>query len=129
MNQDSHVILMQASPDDHTAGIAALAKAQDIVRRGQTLKQVFFYGPAVIYGSRFLQFPSGYSNLQEQWRELAQTHDFALVVCATVGGQYGLEALPPPDGNLAADFSAGGLAEFIATLAESSHLSQFQGSF
>lgn len=128
MANSSYVIMLQAAPDDYLAGQQALQCAQDIVSRGEQLKQVFFYGPAVIYANQFLQSPSGYPDLQQQWRKFSREHNIPLVVCATVGSQYGLEALPPPAGNLAEDFAAGGLAEFIETLANTEHLLQIQGN-
>ncbi|EGN75762.1 uncharacterized conserved protein involved in intracellular sulfur reduction [Idiomarina sp. A28L] len=128
MVNSSYVIMLQAAPDDYLAGQQALQCAQDLVTKGNQLKQVFFYGPAVIYANQFLQGPSGAPNLQEQWRKFSTENNIPLVVCATVGSQYGLEALPPPAGNLAEGFVAGGLAEFIETLAKAEHFLQFQGS-
>lgn len=128
MTKSSYVIMLQAAPDDYETGVRALLHAQKLLANGDQLTQVFFYGPGVIYANQYLQFPSGYQDLQKEWQNLAEEYNLPLVVCATVGPQYGLEALSAPAGNLANGFLAGGLAEFIETLANTEHLVQFQGN-
>ncbi|MCC5856511.1 MAG: DsrE family protein [Idiomarina sp.] len=121
----SYILLMQSGPDQTEQGLHALATAENLIAEGHRITQVFFYGPAVIFGNQFLSFPSSLDDLQQRWRQLSHAHDVPLVVCSTVGAQYGVEALPPPQGNLAAGFQAGGLAEFVATLANTEQLLQF----
>ncbi|MCO4320782.1 DsrE family protein [Aliidiomarina quisquiliarum] len=123
----SYLLLVQANPDDITTGLQALEQAQQLASQGETIAQVFFYGQGVLYANRFLSFPSGLPNLQAAWLKFSQQHNVPLVVCATVASQYGVEALPPPAGNLAEGFHAGGLTEFMATLVSTDTLLQYPG--
>ncbi|HLV49239.1 MAG TPA: DsrE family protein [Aliidiomarina sp.] len=120
-----YLLLVQANPDDTQTGLRALEQAEQLVAQGEQVSQVFFYGQGVLYANCFLSFPSGLPNLQATWQQLSRRYNIPLVVCATVASQYGLEALEPPTGNLAEDFHAGGLTEFMSTLANCDTLLQF----
>lgn len=120
-----YLLLVQANPDDITTGLQALEQAQQLASQGEAIGQVFFYGHGVLYANQFLSSPSGLPNLQTAWLEFSQQYNVPLVVCATVASQYGLEALPPPAGNLAEGFHAGGLTEFMATLVSADTLLQY----
>lgn len=119
---NSYMLLIQTNPDDIDNGLFALQQAEQLLTAGKKITQVFFYGQGVLYGQHYLSFPSGLPNLQAAWLELAKQYHFPLVVCATVGQQYGLEAFPVPAGTLAAGFDAGGLTEFLTLLANCSQL-------
>lgn len=121
----NYIFLVQTNPDDIHAGLDAIHQVTQIAEQGHDIEQVFFYGPGVGYGHYFLSFPAGAPNLQQQWLELAKQYAFPLVVCATVGSQYGLEAELPPEGNLALGFQAGGLTDFMSHLVNADHLLQF----
>lgn len=121
----NYLLLVQTNPDDIEAGLAALEQAQQLAANGKTIEQVFFYGHGVLYASHFLNFPSGLPNLQTAWLAFSQQYNVPLVVCATVASQYGLEPLAPPVGALANGFDAGGLTEFMSTLAKTDTLLQF----
>lgn len=120
-----YVILIQSGPDNYAVAEDALALAQELIDEKHTLLQVFFYGPGVTFANQYLQMPSGVPDYQAQWLEFAAANDLPLVVCSTVGTQYGLEAQDHPDGNLQPGFSAGGLAEFMEVLEQADHLEQF----
>lgn len=120
----NYIFLVQTNPDDIHAGIQAVEQVTQLAEQGHTIEQVFFYGPGVGYGHHFLSFPAGAPNLQQQWLALAKQYVFPLVVCATVGSQYGLEAQLPPEGNLALGFQAGGLTDFMSRLVAADHLLQ-----
>ncbi len=124
----SYILLVQASPDNIETGLHALYQAESIATKGETIKQVFFFGPGVLYGNHFLTFPSGLPNLQAGWQEFSNRYNVPLVVCTTVASQYGLEALVPPAGNLAKGFHAGGLTEFMSTLVNTNVLLQYPTS-
>ncbi|WP_113905918.1 DsrE/DsrF/TusD sulfur relay family protein [Aliidiomarina celeris] len=121
----SHSFLVYSAPAETAQGLKALSEAERLLNTGETIEQVFFYGPAVSYASCFLEFPSGLPNMQQRWLDLAQQYQFPLIVCATAGNQYGLQAELPPQGNLQSGFNAAGLTEFITSLARSSALDQF----
>jgi len=121
----NYLLLIQANPDNIEVGLDALEQAKQLAANGKTIEQVFFYGHGVLYASHFLNFPSGLPNLQTTWLEFSQQYNVPLVVCATVASQYGLETLAPPEGNLAKGFHAGGLTEFMSTLAKADTLLQF----
>lgn len=120
----TYVIMLEHAPTSTERGAQALAIVRDLLAQQQCIEQVFFYGPGVMYANCFLEFPSGLPDLQAEWLELASTYHFPLVVCATVGAQYGVHAVPSPQGNLQPGFAAGGLAEFISAVSTADRLLQ-----
>ncbi|MCH8501837.1 MAG: DsrE family protein [Aliidiomarina sp.] len=120
----SYVILITHAPDQTEKALQALDSVRQLLVERGRIEQIFFYGPAVAYANCFLDYPSGLPNLQQQWLNIAAEQQIPLIVCSTVGSQYGLNALSPPEGNLQNGFSAGGLTEFVSTLAGVDHLLQ-----
>lgn len=120
----SYVIMITHAPDHTEKALQALAAVRQVLIEEGHIEQIFFYGPAVSYANCFLGYPSGLPDLQQEWLNLAAEREIPLVVCSTVGSQYGLNALSPPEGNLQDGFTAGGLTEFVSTLAGADHLLQ-----
>lgn len=120
----SFVVMIEHAPTNTELGLQALEQVRNLIAAQHRIEQVFFYAAGVLYANCFLEFPSGLPNLQAEWLKLSEQHGFPLVVCATVGSQYGVNALPLPDGNLQAGFAAGGLAEFISTLSSADQFVQ-----
>ncbi|WP_185960664.1 DsrE/DsrF/TusD sulfur relay family protein [Aliidiomarina halalkaliphila] len=121
----SIVLMIYSGPDYFEPGLRALADARRLTKAGSTIRQVFFYGAATLYGSAHIEFPSGLPNLQEEWRQFSAATQSPLVICSTAGAQYGVIAEPAPEGNLAEGFFAGGLAEFVEQLSSADQLLQY----
>ncbi|WP_194755690.1 DsrE family protein [Aliidiomarina indica] len=121
----SLVLMIYSGPDYYEPGERALQDAQSFMNDGYIIRQVFFYGPGTLYANEHLEFPSGLLNLQGAWRAFSRNNKVPLVVCSTAGMQYGVRAEPPPIGNLAAGFVAGGLAEFVEQLSNADQLHQY----
>lgn len=125
MTAGATVLMIYSGPDYFEPGLRAIADARRLTGEGNIIRQVFFYGPATLYGSAHIEFPSGIANLQAEWREFSKATDVPLVICSTAGVQYGVVSEPAPQGNLAEGFHAGGLAEFVEQLSHAEQLLQY----
>lgn len=118
----SFTCLLQHSPSQGQHSLSAYKFCCAAVEAGHQITQVFFYADAVGHGNPNLNFSQDEQNMQKLWQQFSRNFSVPLVVCATVATRHGVIDSTQ---KLAKHFSAGGLAEFMATTATSDHLVQF----
>lgn len=76
-----HALLLTQSPQSHQAA-QAFAFAEQLCQQ-QTPFSVFLYMDAVYMANAFCWQTADQTSLQQQWQQLAKTHDFRLKVCVS----------------------------------------------
>jgi len=118
--------LMVRSPSTQLEAMKnALDRALHLAEQGHHIAQVFFYGPSSLLANKLVEPAANCPDFRSQWLSLSQQFGAPLVACASVGKAYGLIADNTDEFNVADGFSAGGLSEFVALLAEVDHVEQF----
>lgn len=127
--------ITEAWPDSQAPSTAYLF-AKAALAKGHKIYRVFFSGNGVLNGSNLHCPPeekSGEINISQLWQQLAEEHDFELVVCISAALRRGIldqeEALrnDKPASNLADGFTISGLGQLVEAGIESDRLISFGG--
>lgn len=112
------IVLSVHSAPDEPRSLLAYHYAQAALALGHRITQVFFYEAGVLHGR--LQSAQLHPRAAD-WLQLAQQHNFPLVLCATVvEHDYQLT-----ENDLHQGYALGGLTEFSMAAAKSERVMQF----
>lgn len=101
-------ILVNEGPYQHQASDTAYQFCAAALRRGHTVKRVFFYNDGVNNASRLTEPPQDDRNIVQRWSKLAEEHGVDLVVCVAAALRRGIK-----DDNLAPGFRISGLGQLV----------------
>ncbi len=118
----TYTVLINSAPFSRQSSDSAYHFCRALMRQGQRLLAVFFYGDAVHNASCLVNAPGDEPTLPD-WQQLAAGFNFDLLVCSTAAQRRGIldhEAAQQTGQsihNLAPGFTLAGLAQLV-TLAQ-----------
>ena len=131
MNNMIFSLHIVSAPYSKQAAQSAYCFAQSALKKGHTIKRVFFSNDGVHCGSSLTTPPQDEANVSKNWAALASLHDIDLVICVaaaqrrglldkTEAERYGLEHY-----NVEATFTLSGLGQLVEAAVESDRLITF----
>ncbi len=125
-----HVV---TGPYSNQSNLTALRFCQASLKKGHSIRRVFFSGDGVFTGSNLAVAPQDEIDLYQQWQELANTEGVELVVCISACLRRGIlnasESARYEKGafNLSDAFVLSGLGQLVEAGLESDRLITFGG--
>ncbi len=116
------------APPSSQSSLSALHFCQALRRKKHEVIRVFFYGDGVYNANSLLSPPSDENNMEQRWREFAETENIELVVCIAAAVRRGLldeseaKRYAKAASNIQSPFLVSGLGQMIeaAVLADRS---------
>ncbi|MBB6521971.1 sulfurtransferase complex subunit TusD [Pseudoteredinibacter isoporae] len=108
-----------SAPPSSQSSLSALRFCRALLKQEHELLRVFFYGEGVYNANSLLSPPSDENNMEQLWREFAQTHKVELVVCIAAAVRRGLlneeeaQRYDKPASNIQAPFIVSGLGQLV----------------
>ncbi|GAA6152116.1 sulfurtransferase complex subunit TusD [Pseudoteredinibacter isoporae] len=108
-----------SAPPSSQSSLSALRFCEALLRQEHEIERVFFYGEGVYNANRLLSPPSDENNMEQLWREFAETHHIELVVCIAAAVRRGLlneeeaKRYDKPASNIQKPFIVSGLGQLV----------------
>ncbi len=112
-------ILVNAPPHSTAGALSAYHFARALLADGHQIYRIFFYHDGVLNANGLNQLAQDELDLQTQWANLAQQHDFELAVCIASALRRGVldaneaNRYDKPASNLHAAFTIVGLGQLV----------------
>lgn len=124
-----YVLQVNGSVYGTQSAYLAFQFAQQLLKSGHTLAQIFFYQAGVNNGNGFVNPANDEFNLQKAWQDLADNYQVKLNICMAAAQRRGVvepdSAKDYSQDNLAAKFELAGLAEFSQAVLSADRLVTF----
>lgn len=126
-----YTLHIKSAPYQSQSCRTALCFAEALLKKGHTIKQVFFSGEAVVIANDRQLIPQDEESMTSAWAELSDRHRFPIDICSAAAVRRGVlgesEALQyqQANANLVKGYTIAGLGQFIESAALSDRVITF----
>jgi tRNA 2-thiouridine synthesizing protein D len=126
-------LLILSSPSSGHTAASAVSFAEAVLRRGHTLKRVFFMDEGIHAGNSHRVIPQDEPDTMAVWRNMASVHDVDLVLCVSSAIKRGIidateaDRYDKPGATVHGEFTISGLGQLVDAAVNSDRLITFGG--